>query len=126
VLVSNKVGVRQNFGLGGVALRPGPFGLKLRIPAVGVVDRQNVATRTWITIPIPRATNAVTGLDHDRVEPGITHPLQLVHPGKSCPNDRHVHICCALGHVGPFRYLLRAVSRHELAGKDVDRSRYRN
>ncbi len=46
VLVGDELGVTQDLGLRGVALGPLPFLLEFGVPAVGVVDRQDVATGT--------------------------------------------------------------------------------
>ena len=109
VLVGHEVGVPQDLGLGGIPLGPGPLGLQLGIPAVGVVDGQDVAPSARVTIPVPGAADTVAGLDHDGTESCVAHPLQLVHASEPRTHDHGVDGCCALGHLDPLRYVLRVI-----------------
>ncbi len=90
VLVGNEVGVAQDLGLGCVALRPGPLAFEFGVPAVGVVDGEDVAPGARIPIPVPGAAHSVAGFDHHGAEPGCPHAMQLVHPGEAGPDDERL------------------------------------
>ena len=99
MLVGDELGVAEDLGLGGVALGPGPFLLEVGVPAVGIVDREDVAAGTRIPVPVPGATDVVSGLEHDGAEPGAPHPHQLVHPGEPGPHDHHVDVSLSVNSV---------------------------
>ena len=72
--------VAQDLRLRGVALRPLPLALQVGVEAVGVVDALDVAARTWIAVPVPRAAHAVGALQHDGGEPEAAQAMQHVEP----------------------------------------------
>ena len=62
VTVGNVVDVAQDFRLRAIALRPMPFLLQVRIERVGIFQTLDVAAAARITIPVPGAADAGTGL----------------------------------------------------------------
>ncbi len=122
VLVGHELGVAEDLGLGGVPLGPGPLRLQLRIPAVGVVDRKNVAAGAGVAVPVPRAAHVVGGLEYDGAEACPPHADEFVHPRESCPHDHHVDVATshAFSPSGQFR---SSVSRPDAVRFNPDRSR---
>ena len=100
VLVGHVVGVGEDLGLRGVLLRPLPLALELRVEAVRVIDRHDVAAGAGVAVPVPGAADAVGGLEHHGGESEAAQAVQHVEPGESGPDHHDVNVrpdawvCC--------------------------------
>ncbi len=104
VLVGHELGVAEDLGLRGVPLRPGPLILEFGVPAVGVVDREDVAAGARVPVPVPGTADVVAGLEDHSAQAGAAHPDQLVHPGEPGADDHHVDLGgVVLRHLIPLR-----------------------
>ena len=92
VAVGDVVGVAQQFGLGGVALRPFPFLLQLGRELIGILHAFDVAARAGIAVPVPGAADALAGLEHTRRETLLAKPVQHVHAAEACADDDRIEI----------------------------------
>src|SRR4051794_29897482 len=71
VAVGDEAEIAQDFGLGGVFLRPLPRVLQVGIERIAVIDGLDVATRAGIAVPVPGAADVAGLFDHDGVEAGL-------------------------------------------------------
>ncbi|MEY9189948.1 hypothetical protein ABH987_003576 [Bradyrhizobium ottawaense] len=83
VAVGDEAEITQDFGLGGVFLRPGPGRLELRIEGVAVVDGLDVAARARIAVPVPGAADVAGLFEPDRREAGLAQAMKEIEAGKA-------------------------------------------
>ncbi len=103
--IGDVVQVREDLGLGRIALAPRPAGDDPVVEAVLVVGRLDIAARAGIAIPEPRAADAGAGLDHSRRQPARAHRVQRVQTREPRAHDQDVNhphaILCACPLVWP-------------------------
>jgi hypothetical protein len=99
--VGDVLDVAKDLGLGGIALGPIPFALKVLVEAEGVLERGHVAAGARIAVPVPGAANARSSLDHPSGEPERADRVQHVEPGEPGSHDRDININIP-GHVRRF------------------------
>src|SRR5262249_50413085 len=92
VLVRDVAQVAENLGLRRVALRPLPLLLQLGIEAVGVVEALDVAPRTGVAVPVPRAADVAGALEHHGREPERAEPVERVETGEPSAHDHDVDL----------------------------------
>ena len=90
--VSDMVGVAQDLGLGGVALRPFPFLLQLGRELVGILDAFDVAARAGIAVPVPGAADALAGLEYPDPKTLLAQAVQHVHAAEPGADDDRIEI----------------------------------
>ena len=105
--VGNVVGISQDLGLRGVALRPFPLLLQLLGELIGVLHALHVAAGAGVAVPVPSAADAAAGLEDPRGKPHRARAVKHVEPGKPGADDHHVAIARGLFTVFPrleFRF----------------------
>ena len=90
--VGHVVGVFQDLGLRGVALRPLPLLLELGRERVRVVHALDVAARAGIAVPVPGAADALAALEDLRGKAELPEAIEHVEPGEAGSDDHHVHL----------------------------------
>ncbi len=83
--VGDVLEISQDLRLRGVALGPCPGLLQVVVERVGVVDAFDVAPRSRVAIPVPRAAHAVRGLDAEHRQPRGTARCTAYSPAKPAP-----------------------------------------
>src|SRR5262249_901059 len=118
VLVRDVAQVAKDLGLCRVALRPLPLLLQLGIEAVGVVEALDVAARTGVAVPVPRAPDVAGALQRQGREAERAEPVGRVETGD--PSAPGPDVALGIhGHVPGTR-----VSRHAVVlARSVPRSR---
>ena len=81
--IGDVVQVRQNFRLPRIAFRPLPLLLQRFVEGIAVLHAFHVATRPWITVPEPRAANAVARLEDAHAESLLAQTVQQVETRKT-------------------------------------------
>src|SRR5260370_41143302 len=90
--IGDVVGIAQDLGLGGVALRPFPFLLQLGRELVGILDAFDVAACAGIAVPIPGAADALAGLEPPYPETLPSHAVQQARSAEPGPDDPRIEI----------------------------------
>ena len=92
ITIGDEAEIAQDFRLGRVFFRPGPFAIEFWIERVAVVDGLDVAACAGIAVPVPGAAD-VTGLfDHHRREAGLAQAMQEIEAGKSGADDGDIDL----------------------------------
>src|SRR5262249_2086210 len=93
-LVRDELAVPQRLRLGREVLAPLPFAQDLVREGVPVCPRFGVEPRAGITVPVPRAADAVASLEHAHAEPQPAQPMELIHAGDAGPDHDGVVARC--------------------------------
>jgi hypothetical protein len=90
--VHHVVEVALDLGLFSEVLAPLPLVEELLREQVGVGVALRVEARPGVAVPVPGAADAVTGLEQQCGEAGVTRPVELVDPGDARADDEHVDL----------------------------------
>ena len=89
-LVGDPVEIVLDLGLLGVTLAPRPVPVQLFGERVGVVEADDVAARTGVAVPVPRAADVVAGLDHEHAQAVRAQCVERIEAGEPGPDHDHV------------------------------------
>ena len=82
--------IGKDFRLGRIAFGPFPFLLKLFGELEGILHAFDVAARTGIAVPVPRAADARCRIDETRRKAFLAEYMQHVETGETGPHDHRV------------------------------------
>src|SRR5712675_3442089 len=91
--VSHMVDVTQDLRLRSVALGPMPFLLQLVREGIRVLHAFDVAATPRVTVPVPGAANAATGLEATHFEAEFTQAIDRVETADSGADDDRIKFC---------------------------------
>src|SRR6202035_6175731 len=90
--VSDVIGVREDFRLRRVLLRPVPLLVQRLRERKRILHALDVATRTRITVPVPGAAHTTAGLEDPCRKAKPAQAMQHVHSGKARAHDNGIEI----------------------------------
>ena len=90
--VGDMVQVLEDLGLCRVLLGPLPLLVEFGIEAVGVVDALDVAARTGVAVPVPRASDVVGRLEDAERKAEFSEAMDRIEAGEARADHHHVEI----------------------------------
>jgi hypothetical protein len=68
--------VAQDLGLRCITLGPLPVLLQVRRELIGVLEALHIAASTWISVPVPRTTDTLSGLEYANGETEVSYAVE--------------------------------------------------